>query len=143
MSIYRPEPYSSNPHKKKNGRWSRIVALHPDLQALLLDWQVEDKRQIHPPSHIVHSKGRAVRTLKTCWKTAKRKAGITRRLRPYDFRHAFASAALRQSADLKSVSEILGHSRPDTTLRIYQHTGTAQHRSAFNKLPSLFGSEPE
>jgi integrase len=44
---------------------------------------------------------------------------------------------LRQSADLKAVSELLGHSRPDTTIRIYQHGSAEMQRQAVNKLPSV------
>jgi integrase len=122
---------------KKGGRRVRVVELHPDLQALLATWQAEDEKLAVMPKTIINFRGRAIGSLKTSWRTAKRKAGITRRLRPYDFRHAFASYALRQNADLKSVSEILGHSRTDTTTRIYQHTDTAQRRAAVNKLPSI------
>jgi site-specific recombinase XerD len=50
-------------------------------------------------------------------------------------RHAFASILLAAAADLKSVSEILGHSRPDTTTRIYQHTDRAMHEAAIARLP--------
>jgi len=50
---------------------------------------------------------------------AKKRAGINRRLRIYDFRHSFATTVLGQEADLKSTSEILGHSRPETTMKHY------------------------
>jgi len=69
--------------------------------------------------------------------TAKKKAGIVRRLRPYDFRHAFATYALKNSADLKATSEILGHSRTDTTTRIYQHVDTDMKRDVIDRLPPL------
>jgi integrase len=44
---------------------------------------------------------------------------------------------LAARADLKSVSEILGHSRPDTTTRIYQHTDRAMHEAAISRLPAM------
>ena len=64
-------------------------------------------------------------------------AGITRRLRPYDFRHKFATYLLQNNADLKSTSEMLGHTRTDTTTRIYQHTSVDRHAAAIKLLPSL------
>ncbi len=62
---------------------------------------------------------------------------MTRRLRPYDFRHAFASRILGGHADLKSTSELLGHSRPDTTIRVYQHTINDLHKDAIDRLPTI------
>lgn len=53
----------------------------------------------------------------------------------YDVRHAFATSALASGADMKAVSEILGHSRPDTTMRVYQHVDAIQHKAAIDRLP--------
>lgn len=86
---------------------------------------------------VVHYLFRPVKSLKRSWATAKRRAGITRELRPYDLRHAFATLALEAGADLKAVSELIGHSRPDTTMRVYQHVNRRQHREAVAKIPSL------
>ena len=87
--------------------------------------------------NLVHYYGRPVSSLKRAWATAKRRAGVTRKLRLYDIRHAFVSSALRSGADLKSVSEVIGHSRPDTTLREYQHVTTDQHRDVVKRVPTL------
>ena len=57
------------------------------------------------------------------------KAGITRRLRPYDLRHAFATFALDAGADIKAVAEMMNHSNPSMILRHYQHTKEATKRS--------------
>jgi integrase len=122
---------------KKNGLATRQISLHPDLHRLLKTWYTADKSLTTTPATIIHYKGQPIGTLKRSWATAKRKAGITRRLRPYDMRHAFATHALRGSADLKAVSEVLGHSRPDTTIRIYQHGSAEMQRQAVEKLPSV------
>ena len=55
----------------------------------------------------------------------------------YDFRHAFATEILRSGGDLKSASEMLGHTRTDTTTRVYQHTNPEQYRQNIERLPSL------
>lgn len=83
---------------------------------------------------MVHYHGRPVGRMKTAWRAAITRAGITRRIRPYDLRHLAASAMLDAGADLKSVSEILGHASPDMTLRTYQHTSTALRREAIARL---------
>ena len=58
-------------------------------------------------------------------------------MRLYDLRHAGITLALEDGADLKAVSEIAGHSRPDTTMRSYQHVTKDQHRDAVAKIPCI------
>jgi integrase len=55
------------------------------------------------------------------WKPALHKAGITRRIRVQDLRHAHASWALAGGADLQTVRERLGHAGLRATER-YLHT---------------------
>ncbi len=52
----------------------------------------------------------------------------------YDLRHAFATHLLENGADLKSVSEILGHASPDMTMRVYQHVSSDLKRKAVDLL---------
>ncbi|WP_310598685.1 tyrosine-type recombinase/integrase [Desulfobulbus sp.] len=66
--------------------------------------------------------------------TAKAKAEITRKMRLYDLRHQAASEMLAAGANLKGVSEILGHASPDMTRRVYQHTSIALRRDAISRL---------
>lgn len=105
----------------------------------LARWFEEDKKVFEKvdKAPIIHFRKKPVTSLKRAWKTAKERAGVTRELRPYDIRHAFVSGALRSGADLKSVSEIIGHSRPDTTLREYQHVTTEQHRDVVRGVPVI------
>jgi integrase len=54
---------------------------------------------------------------------------------------------LQNNADLKATSELLGHSRPDTTMRVYQHVHPEVHRDAISHLvdisPDSAGKEAE
>jgi integrase len=127
---------------RKGGPVSRTVPMHPDLARFLYGWFANDvkesvKRKRAFPETIIHFRGHRIYQIKTAFGNAKAAAGITRRLRPYDFRHAFATAALRAGADLKATSNILGHSRPDTTIRIYQHVDAAMMRDTVARIPSL------
>lgn len=120
---------------QKNGLKARMVPLHEGLLKMLLSWAEADKE--NPPEVIVHYKGRRIMSVRKSFATAKRKAKITRRLTMYGLRHAFATQALRGGADLKSTSEILGHSRSDTTVRIYQHVDRAMHREVVDGIETL------
>jgi integrase len=118
---------------KKGGIRSRVVPLHDSFLDQLRKWHVLDGHD----NEIIQYSGQPVASLKKSFASTKRRAGITRRLPLYSFRHAFASIVLANSADLKATSEILGHSRPDTTLRIYQHTNVEMHRAVVDLLPGL------
>ena len=59
--------------------------------------------------------------LKQIWKPALAEAGITRRMRMHDLRHAHASWLLAGGADLQMVRERLGHASLRSTER-YLHT---------------------
>lgn len=124
---------------RKGGPAIRIVPIEGALEHLRR-WFDEDSlafgdRVTMVP--LIHFAGERIGSLKTAWATAKTRAGITRRLRPYDMRHAFVTDAMRDGSDLKSVSQIIGHSRPDTTLREYQHVLTEQHREVIRRVKPL------
>ena len=57
-----------------------------------------------------------------------------RRINVHATRHTFATEALQKSTDLITISEILGHAKPSTTLDMYGHTFDERKRS----LMSLF-----
>jgi integrase len=120
--------------KKGNKYRLRTVPIHPDFWAELKAWYDADAA---PYGFIINYRGRPVKSLKKSFATAKRKAKINRRLRLYDFRHCFASLLLKNHADLKSTSEMLGHSRVDTTTRFYQHTDVEMHKDAISRLPAI------
>lgn len=123
----------------------RYIPIHPDLSPLLEAWKEDDRRQIAEGSlgldiqtvPVVHYNFHPIGSLKTAWKATKERAGIHRKLRLYDFRHAWFTNALRRGADLKSTSEIGGHSRPDTTMIFYQTTTRDQHHEAVAKIPTV------
>lgn len=118
---------------KKGGLRARVVPISGLLEQLVRKWLAED-RDKGKLGWVVHYKGKRIARVSHAWTKAKRRAGITRRIRPYDLRHMAASDMLAGGADLKSVSEILGHSSPDLTLKTYQHTITAQRRTAVEML---------
>ncbi len=120
---------------EKGGLPYRIVPIADELMEDLKKWYAEDRKKA--AAEIITWRGKPLKSIKKAFNAAKRRAGITRQMRMYDFRHAFASDLLRSGADLKSVSEMLGHSRIDTTVEVYQHTDLLMHRDQIKKRPGL------
>ena len=116
----------------------RDVPIRDDVLALLREWQEEDARG--GCEYVIAYKGRPVRSISSGWHNAVLRAGITRRIRPCDLRHAFASLALMHGADTKSVAETMGHRGIIMLLTVYQHTRFDQRRRAVNAAPGLFSS---
>ena len=116
----------------KGGIPLRMVPLNRIRLEHLDKWYDEDQEK--GMRYLVHYNGGRIDSLKKSWGMAKKRARVTRRLRMYDIRHAFATEALERGADLKSVSEIMGHSSPAITARIYQHVSSKLKRSAVDLL---------
>lgn len=114
---------------------AREVPLRQDVLRLLRRWEAEDAALGCP--WVIHYRGRPVRSISRAWHNTLRRAGIERRIRPYDLRHAFASRALDHDADLKCVAEVMGHSDEKMIVRFYRHTSAKARRKAVNAAPSL------
>ena len=116
----------------KGGPEKRAVPIHPDLLPILRSWYSQDQAS----GPIIHYFGQPIKSIKRAWASALRRAGITRRLRPYDLRHAFVTQALERGADIKALAEIVG-SRPETLMRTYQHVSHELRRRTVEKIPGL------
>ena len=82
-----------------------------------------------------------MRNIGHAWRKALQRAGIERRIRPYDLRHAFASHSLDAGADLKSVADIMGHADEAMIVRFYRHTNPESLRAATEAAPGLSSKE--
>ena len=137
---------------KKNGIPFRTVPLHHELFSDLKTWEKQDQDQwkknqekvnpIQPARQLITYRNKPIQSVKTAFKSAKRRAGIIRRIRLYDFRHAAITNMLSSGGDLKSISEIAGHSRTDTTTKIYHHTSNKLLKQQIDRLPFLEQKQP-
>jgi integrase len=120
---------------KKGGALQRTIAIHVELRSYFEIWKKEDVKNQH--DYIIYWKDQPVKSFKKAFAAAKRRAGITRRLRPYDFRHKAVTSMLENGGDLKSVSMIAGHADTHITTKVYQHLSQKLVRETINKIPSL------
>ena len=116
----------------KGGPRVRFVPIHKDLLPDLKAWAKADQNT----GPLIHYHGKPIKKIETSWAGALKRSGIKRRIRPYDLRHYFVTAALEDGADLKALSEVVG-SRPETIMRHYQHVTQQLHRDTVGKIPKL------
>ena len=102
---------------------------------------LKEKYKNRDCEYIISYKGKPVTSLKRSWATAKRKAGISRKIRLYDLRHAFATYLLAQGADLKAVSDMMGHHSTKMTADRYYQLAEELKRKAVEKLPVLLSPQ--
>ena len=62
-----------------------------------------------------------------------KRAGLPR-IRFHDLRHTFATMALQNGVDVKTVSSMLGHFDAGFTLRTYTHVTRQMQKSAAEKM---------
>ncbi|MBQ9314994.1 MAG: site-specific integrase [Clostridia bacterium] len=85
------------------------------------------------------SGGKAVtepRTFTNRYKALLRKAAVPS-LKFHSLRHTFATNALQQSFDVKTLSELLGHSSANITMRVYIHSSMERKAACMNRLSAL------
>jgi integrase len=123
---------------KNQGIGHRDLDIKPAVATALKIWKEMDLNAgLGENSHIIHWRGKPVSSIKTAfWRTLER-AGIDRRIRPYDCRHAFATQALANGADIKAVATLMGHADPTMILRHYQEVVEEAKRAAVDSVPDL------
>lgn len=113
----------------------REVPIRAILMPLFQQWHAEDAAA--GASYLIHHKGKPVQSIHTAWRQCLARAGITRRIRPYDLRHAFATELIAAGTDIGTVAKLMGHSTPSMLLKHYQYVMDGQKRSAVESLPDL------
>lgn len=70
-------------------------------------------------------------------KTLLKKAGITESIPFHGLRHTFATLAIQQGVDVKTVSSILGHYSAGFTLDTYTHVANEMQKDAAQRMGSF------
>jgi integrase len=119
----------------KGGLPDRPVPIASIFLPHLAKWFAEDGEK--DDLHIIRWNGKRIYKIKTAWAKAKAKAGITRRLRPYDLRHSFATDLMDAGADCNTVGDLMGHKDKSTTAYVYNHVSASRSRAVIEKRKSI------
>lgn len=93
-------------------------------------WNADLKRWERPPC--------SASALQREFRQAVRRSDIVQHASVHTLRHAFATHLLQSGADIRTLQELLGHSKLDTTM-IYTHVGDV-HRSVRSPLDAMAGA---
>jgi integrase len=110
----------------------RMVPLVPDLLAVLRERWMRAGRPAEglvfasPTGEPLDLDNLRLRSFKPALDAAK----IERRVRIYDLRHGFATAALEAGTDVRTVADLMGHSSTRITQDVYQHVSEERKRAA-------------
>lgn len=105
----------------EKGRRTRHVVFSAATGDLLKDWL--EKRRHKQVSHVFYNMhtGAALQPdgLRLALRYLARRAGVTGRVNPHSFRHAFAREYILAGGDLATLSRLLGHRQVSTTVGYY------------------------
>jgi len=121
------------------GQKERVVPILSQLVPILENYMAErDALNRTSDSFFIsltQDKGAGLQSLKRLIIKLRKKTGI--HFAAHKLRHTFASLLLQETSDLKTVSELLGHSTVAITAKHYIHLTTKHKRDALEKMPAL------
>ena len=121
-------------HKNPSTPW-REIPIRKSLKAVLLEWKEQDRAR--GTVNVINFYDKPVASIKRAWAKMLRKAGISRRIRPYDLRHSFATELIAQGVDIGTIAKLMGHSSPNMIYQHYQFVMDKQKKAAVEALPDL------
>jgi site-specific recombinase XerD len=124
---------------QSKGRKDRIVRLS-EANLLLLRMYYKEYR---PKKYIFEGprgKPYSATSIRNILKRGCIKGGITKRVTPHTLRHTYATHMLELGVDLRYVQNLLGHSRPETTM-IYTHVTSDKLSKLANPFDDLAREE--
>lgn len=116
----------------KSNKSARIIPLNEETAQLCEQWRKPD-----PDAYILTGRANRYmepRTLQYRMERYTRECGLTG-VHFHTLRHSFATRCVEVGFEIKSLSEILGHSSPKITLERYVHSSLELKRKNMEKLP--------
>lgn len=105
--------------KQGKGRKDRYIILAESFLPLLQNYMVS-----YSPNNYLFEGKEGVKysseSVRAFLKRSCKKAHITKQVTPHTLRHSYATHLLENGIDIRYIQELLGHSRPETTM-IYTH----------------------
>ena len=105
--------------RNAKGRKDRYATIAKSLHPLLKSYYTSYKPTVYfieNPNGGLYSAG----SVRSFLKKSCRAAGINKKVTPHTLRHSYATHLLEQGTDIRYIQELLGHSKPETTM-IYTH----------------------
>ena len=105
--------------KNSKGRKDRVVVLAESMLPLLNNYLTT----YTPHDYFAEGQGGgpySAQSIRTFLQESCRRAGIRKKVTPHTLRHSYATHMLENGIDLRYIQELLGHSKPETTM-IYTH----------------------
>lgn len=123
--------------KPKTAASERVIPLPEKIYKILLDKKNKLKKRIEKTENISILSGTEdfpePAKLRRYFKAALKENKI-KNIRFHDLRHGFATYCVQKNFDMKTISEILGHTNASTTLNLYTHSSLEKKREMMRKI---------
>ena len=111
----------------------RTIILPADIVKMLKEYKITVNSKWLFPSPVKDDMPRNPSAVRKILDRTLEKAGC-KHIRFHDLRHTFATTALANGMDIKTLSAIIGHNSAETTLNIYTHITDEMQRTAADKI---------
>ncbi|MDD3311210.1 site-specific integrase [Pseudodesulfovibrio sp.] len=99
--------------------------------------RLKAKRVEAQTDFLIEFRGRRIKSVKTAFNSARKRAGLDKSVCMYTIRHLFTSEILAKGADAKAVANMLGHTSLRMIMNTYYHETNDERRRAIEVKPEL------